>query len=541
MNACPEDFFDFLAPNYAAIFQERARRLARIKANPGQLSGLKNYYRDHIADFISQWGCTFDPRNPEIGLPTTIPFILFPKQRDWIEWALTRWRAREDGLTEKSRDSGVSWLAIAFACSLCLFNEGLVIGFGSRKEEYVDKLGQPKSLFEKARIFLGMLPKELRGGWERDTHSPYMRILFPETGSCLTGEAGDNIGRGDRTSMHFIDEAAFLERAELIEASLSATSNCRMYISTPNGRANPFAQKRFSLPQEQIFTFHWRDDPRKGDDWYAKACAKLIDPVIIAQELDIDYTASVEGIIIPQAHVQAMIDAHKKLGIEPSGVKRGALDVADQGKDLNAFASRHGQLITHCESWRGKGSFLHETTSRAYLLCDEQGLDGFDYDADGMGAGVRSDVDRINKQRIEQRLRKLKIGAHQGSAGVFNPEQKVSGTDRTAKDMFQNFKAQSWWELKRRAAETARAVLQGGEYNPDLIISIDSRIPALNKLCIELSQAQWKLSPTGKILVDKVPDGEASPNMADAIVILFAPRSRPMRNLNSALDYLEDH
>jgi hypothetical protein len=125
---------------------------------------------------------------------------------------------------------------------------------------------------------------------------------------------------------------------------------------------------------------------------------------------------------------------------------------------------------------------------------------------------------------------------YRGSGEVFQPEQKVKGTDRTAKDMYQNLKAQSWGELARRAAETARAVLEGGPYDPDLIISLNPKIPELSKLCIELSQAQWKISANGKLMVDKTPDGKASPNLADAICILFSPRPRPMNISDNTLE-----
>jgi hypothetical protein len=39
----------------------------------------------------------------------------------------------------------------------------------------------------------------------------------------------------------------------------------------------------------------------------------------LAQEVDIDYAASVEGVLIPSVWVQAAIDAHLKLNIEPTG------------------------------------------------------------------------------------------------------------------------------------------------------------------------------------------------------------------------------
>jgi hypothetical protein len=210
------------------------------------------------------WGMTFDPRNPEIGLPAQMPFLLFPKQREFIGWLFERWQAREDGLAEKSRDMGLSWLCVGFAVWMFLFWPGTVVGFGSRKEEYVDDLSDPKSLFWKIRNFIALLPEEFQpAGWNEKKHAPYMAAVNPENGSRIVGEAGDNIGRGARTSIYFKDESAFYERPEKIDAALSQTSNCKIDVSTPNGEGNPFARKRKS-GKVKVFTFHWRDDPRKG-------------------------------------------------------------------------------------------------------------------------------------------------------------------------------------------------------------------------------------------------------------------------------------
>ena len=51
----------------------------------------------------------------------TIPFLLFPKQEEWIHWIMTRRENMENGITEKSREMGLSWTAIGWlarcACS----------------------------------------------------------------------------------------------------------------------------------------------------------------------------------------------------------------------------------------------------------------------------------------------------------------------------------------------------------------------------------------------------------------------------------------
>lgn len=509
--------FDWRAPDYPAIMGERADRLNRIRGDSALLAALKVYYRDHPADFISDWGCTFDPRNIEIGHPATVPFILFPRQREWIDWVLTRWKSREPGATAKSRDMGISWLGMALFDTLCLFNDQMALGVGSRKLELVDKLGDPKTLFWKARKFLELLPAEFTGSW-----SSKENLIAFENGSTIAGEGGDDIGRGGRTAIYLVDESAFLAHPETVDASLSQTTNCRIDVSTPNGAANPFAQKVMRWPADRVFRFHWRDDPRKDDAWYARQQEQL-DPVILAQEVDMDFSASITGVLVPSAWVQSAIGLHLKLGIEPTGRRSGALDVADEGRDLNAFASSHGFLLDFLEEWSGKGGDIFATTAKAFHICDDLELSDFEYDADGLGAGVRGDARVLN----ETRRRPLSVAAYRGSGAVDRPEaQDVKG--RFNKDFFANAKAQRWWGLRRRFEQSHRAAT-GQDYDRDMIISISPTLSLLSKLTSELSQVTYSLNATGKIVVDKAPDGLRSPNLADAANILLGRTRRPMQ------------
>ncbi|WP_405423510.1 TerL protein [Pantoea stewartii] len=518
--------FDFRNPDYTQVFEWRMERLQRIRQNPGMLPAMKAFYRDNPAQFIIDWGMTVDPRNVERGLPARIPFLLFPKQEEWIQWFVEHWRTSKPGITEKTRDMGMSWLTVGMAASLCLFNRGIIAGFGSRKEEYVDKIGSPKSLFDKARNFIGLLPVEFRGGWNPKAHAPHMRILFPENDSAMTGEAGDGIGRGDRTSFYIVDESAFLERPYLVDASLSATTNCRQDISTPNGMANSFAERRHS-GKVDVFTFHWRDDPRKDDAWYKKQCEEL-DAVTVAQEIDINYSASVEGVLIPSAWVQAAVDAHIKLGIQPTGQRMGALDVADEGKDTNAFASRHGFLLEDIEEWSGKGDDIFGTVQRAFSICDQRRLEMYRFDSDGLGAGARGDARVINEQRKERRERQITATPYRGSGSPANPEDEAVPGEygqqgRLNKDFFANAKAQGWWRLRTLFRNTWRAVEEKMPFSPDEIISISGSMPLKNKLIVELSQPTYSVNGVGKIVVDKKPDGTKSPNLADSAMIAYAP------------------
>lgn len=536
--------FNFREPDYREVFAVRAERLQRIRSDTtGEtLKMLRAHYRNDPAQFIDDWGCTFDPRLVERGLPAVVPFVLFERQREWIAWVLERWKAAEPGLTEKSRDMGVSWLSVALSSTLCMFYEGMAIGFGSRKEEYVDKLGAPKSLFWKAREFIKLVPPEFRPGWN-PSDAPHMRISFPHTNSVMVGEAGDNIGRGDRAGIYFVDESAFLERPMLVEASLSQTTNCRIDVSTPHGMANPFATKRHTWAPERVFIFDWRDDPRKDDAWYDKQVRDL-DPVTLAQEVDRDYSASVTGKLIPAAWIRSAIDAHVKLGIEPRGERRGALDVADEGVDLNAFCVALGILVENVTAWSGKGDDIMGTVQRAFAMCDVLQIGGFEYDADGLGAGVRGDARVIN----EKRKHKIDVLPFRGSGAVVDPDKAIeTAAPRTDKktpgaierlnaDYYANAKAQAWFSLRVRFQRTHRAVemAAAGEdwraaYLADDLIALNSKMPELGKVVQEISQPTYSQSTAGKMLVDKTPDGMRSPNYGDSIMIRFAPRKRGAR------------
>ncbi len=124
--------FDWNKPGYAAVYAERAERLARIREQPAILEALRSHYAEHVAEFVSDWGLTSDPRNKSRDLPVEMPFVLFGRQQQMIDFVLERMQRREPGLIEKSRDCGASWLIVSIAATLCLFHRNVVIGIGSR-------------------------------------------------------------------------------------------------------------------------------------------------------------------------------------------------------------------------------------------------------------------------------------------------------------------------------------------------------------------------------------------------------------------------
>jgi hypothetical protein len=213
--------------------------LRRLRGSP-RLQGLELAVcaRD-AAHWVNTWGWTYDPREPA----PTLPFDLFPKQAELLRWLARREAAQEDGLVEKSRDMGVTWLCCAYALHGWLFRPGFACGFGSRKLDLVDKIGDPDCIFDKLRFLLRNLPGwMLPAGFRAEAHDCHAKLVNPANGSTITGEGGDQIGRGGRKSLYFVDEAAFLEHPQLVERSLSQTTRSRAVVltsmSTPSRRAS---------------------------------------------------------------------------------------------------------------------------------------------------------------------------------------------------------------------------------------------------------------------------------------------------------------
>ena len=493
-------------------------------------------YRLDPVRWIEDWCITYNPRNKN-PIPKILPFLLFPRQKEFIQFLMELIDQNECGLIEKSRDIGATWLCCAFSVWLMIFVPGAAVGWGSRKEDLVDRKGDPDSIFEKMRMIINrlpwfMLPKK----FDSRFHMPNMRILNPETGSIIGGESGDQIGRGGRKMIYFKDEAAHYERPELIEAALGDNTDVQIDISSVNGPNTVFYRRtqageiwapgRIIPPGKvRVFVFDWRDHPLKSQLWYDRRRLKYESEGLLhlfAQEVDRDSTASLDRVIIKSAHVRACIDAHIKLGFADDGEMRAGLDVADEGGDKNAICIGKGVVVKACNHW-AEGD-TGATARRAVGECRELGVRELYYDSIGVGAGVKAETNRLRDENLLPEY--LKILPWNAAAAVLNPtEHIIPGDEQTPMnaDFYGNLKAQGWWMLARRCEKTYKAIMEGIKYPPEELISFSSELPYLQQIIAELSGATQKYDGKGKVIVNKKPDGGRSPNLADSIVIWSWP------------------
>jgi len=532
-------------PDYTEVFFERQERLANLRADPKLLSIMKVYYKDNPWDFINDWGMTFDPRQLELGKNASIPFILWPRQREFLHWLDERWKAGEYGIVEKSRDCGVTWLAVGFCAAQWLFLPGFSAGFGSALEKKVDRIGDPDCIFEKIRFFIKNVPEDfMPAGYNQRTHNGFMKLVNPENEATITGDCGIDMGRGGRKSIYLVDEAAHVENQLATDHAISMATNCHIDIGTYNGNGNLFYKKAVKFAKfeggRHKFIFDWTQDPRKDAAWYAKQKAEK-DPITVAQEIDRDPNASAEDTFIPSLWIQAAVDLHKLIKVPPTGIRTTAFDPADVG-DAKTTLSRHGYIVNEADllsdgdimmaiPWAYEKSFKHRS-------------DVLVYDADGMGAPTMKLTLKSHSAGIKP------VIAFYGSGEVQDKKQKYGKTAdtsnedlrgmRTNGDTFVNFRAQAatWLRDRFEAAYNIRMQIEKGgvvlSSSCEDIISIDSECKNFFELIAELSRPKRLYTNTGKIKVESKKEMKArnveSPNLFDTCMMAFAINKIPRQN-----------
>jgi phage terminase large subunit len=538
---------DWWPPNYGHKYLERALTLSYLAGDVRRIAALKAHYASGVEGciaFIEDWVDTFDPRN--VGKPgklATMPLIMFPRQHELVRFLFALIEQEANGLIEKSRDMGATWVCSAVSVWFLLFRKGTSIGWGSRKAILVDRIGDMDSIFEKMRFIIRSLPAFLLPvGWNEDNMGS-MKIVNPAMDAAITGESGDDIGRGGRKLIYFKDESAHYEHPEAIEAALGENTRCQIDISSVNGTGNPFhiARENGQLwevgkPMRRdcvnVFIMDWRDHPEKNQKWYEERRAFYASkgiPHKFAQEIDRNYTASIEGIIIPYEWVQSALDADKKLGRKfDEGGWGAALDVADGGEgvnDKNALVKRKGSKLMFADEWHERDTGM---TARRCIASIEGNVPiTIQYDCIGVGAGVKAEINRLDQD--EHILPKgVSFVPWDAGAKVLWPEKRVIEDDREAptwEDFAQNLKAQGWWLLRRRFENTHKAVTEGVHFDIDEMVCISSMLPkaTLDQLMKEIAQPTKGLSARLKLIVNKTPKGTRSPNLGDATMMCFHP------------------
>lgn len=329
--ALTETPFERLFPYYKLV-PKKPKDNARFRKKLVRLAAQDPEYAHELwimckRDFLfwlNAFGWTVDPR--EIKQPT-LPFITYPFQ-DAIAKAMVDSLGKYDLLIEKSRTMGLTWLCVAIYAWMLLFYPNTMCLSLSRKEDFVDKRGDPKSIFWKLDEMLKLQPAFLLPNSASAIHRTHLHFGNTENGAVVDGETNTaDSGRGDRRTLAVPDEFAFFPYSYEARASLGQIARSLWYVSTPNGPTGAFYDLREG-GEVKVLTSHWTIHPiyKKGlyratDDeislidkdywtehdpadyafvpdgklrspWYDAECRRAASPREVARELDIDYGAS---------------------------------------------------------------------------------------------------------------------------------------------------------------------------------------------------------------------------------------------------------
>lgn len=316
--------------------EERVQHLYECERDTDYRAAIVQYCTDGAdADvfFANVFLNTYDPRLDESGKPIgDIDFLLWPKQEELVRFTAACIDDQHDGAVKKSRDAGATNGTLVPFFRRWLLIPGFAGLIGTLVEDLVDNTADPDSMFYKLDVFLRSIqinaPYLMPRGFNESAHRSFCKLVNPQNGSVISGQAPTpNFGRSGRRTAVLMDEFAFWKFPSESAQSCSGTTKCRLYVSTPNGKAgkdNAYYQMvhntgEYSNVRVPMFQIHWTDDPRKnvtaiseetGLEYFPwkleqvgdirKGIPGRMSDAAFAEEYDIEFERSITGRIYTQ-------------------------------------------------------------------------------------------------------------------------------------------------------------------------------------------------------------------------------------------------
>lgn len=376
--------WDWTNPDYDAILRRRYEMLDFLRRTEGALAAaLRSYAKPWgFYDFIFDWGRILDPRDSAFGRDPDIPFALFPRQVECLTWMATMLSNPAQGKPgsgniSKTRGCGASTMACFYSLWLWRFRPNSHIGVGSNLERNVYDKENPKALFWKLDHGLMSWPEEfLPKGFRSREHmmkgAGAGKLVNPENRSTITGDAGPDIGRGDRKLVYFIDEHRSLQHPVAAEAGLAKTTNSLIRISTERRDSLFHAQVeglRKHSP-ENLFEYKWQDDPRMTPEVFEAARAQaealgMLDIFRVEVECDLD------SVVVDTFMSRGLLENAATRQCLPSGPAIISIDVAAQGNDSSMISWRRGLWHSALRKYPKSSNDGKQLAAEVLLLAEE--------------------------------------------------------------------------------------------------------------------------------------------------------------------------
>lgn len=274
-----------------------------------------------------------------------IPFHLYPYQED----ALQDFQENDRTIILKSRQLGISTLIAGYALWMILFQNDknvLVVAIDQNTS---------KNLVTKVRVMFDNLPSWMK---LKAVESNKLSMRLSNGSQIKAVSSTGTSGRSEALSLVIIDEAAFVDGAEELWASLQQTLSTGgegILLSTPNGTGN-FFHKMWTKAEAgenkfKTLRLPWTVHPERDQSWRDRQEAEL-GARLAAQECDCDFSTSGNTVVSPdlityylQTYAQEPVEKRGFDGNlwvwEPPNYQKSYIVTADvargDGSDYSAF------------------------------------------------------------------------------------------------------------------------------------------------------------------------------------------------------------
>ena len=280
--------------------------------------------------------------------------------------ALKDFQESDYNIVLKGRQIGISTLVAGYALWLLLFHKDKNILVIATKQETA------KNLVTKVRFMHQNLPVWLRGEIVTDNK---LSLQFTNGSQIKAVASSKDAGRSEALSLLILDEAAFIDDADVIWTAASSTLSTggqAILLSTPNGVGN-FFHKMWQQAESKENNFNpilldWRVHPERDQAWRDRQ-TELMGELQASQEHDASFIFSGNTVVPPE-----IIEFYKSTFVQEPITKGGfdgnlwiweyaqpgksyivSADVArGDGEDYSAFHVIDVETSTQVAEYKGK-------------------------------------------------------------------------------------------------------------------------------------------------------------------------------------------
>ena len=291
-----------------------------------------------------------------------VPFHLYNFQEKSIE----DFMQHRFNIILKARQLGISPLTAGYALWMMSFHQDKNILVIATKQETA------KNLVTKVRAMHANLPSWLK---QKCTEDNKLSLRYKNGSQIKAVSSGEDSGRSEALSLLILDEAAFIDKIDVIWAAASQTlstgGQC-IALSTPNGVGNWF-HRTWMDAQDGLNDFNfiklfWDMHPDRGQEWRDEQ-DKLLGPSLAAQECDCDFITSgqsvVDGIILEEYRTKQVREPIEKRGVdsniwiwEPPNYTKDYIVCADVSRgdstDYSAFHILEIESLEQVAEYKGR-------------------------------------------------------------------------------------------------------------------------------------------------------------------------------------------